>query len=126
MGDVIEFGDLLLLLRVADMIKWIGTPKLHVISLFGFRETRWLEVIQQIQQRPLIHGIKPLKKIAKTLMYHSHGLLNYYFYRISCGLVEGINNKIKTLKRQAYGFQDMAYFKLRLYHLHSQVYSLTG
>lgn len=71
-------------------------------------------------------GIKPLKKIAKTLMHHSHGLLNYYFHRISCGLVEGINNKIKTLKRQAYGFRDMAYFKLRLYHLHSQAYSLTG
>jgi transposase len=71
-------------------------------------------------------GIKPLKKIAKTLMHHSHGLLNYYFHHISCGLVEGINNKIKTLKRQAYGFRDMAYFKLRLYHLHSQAYSLTG
>jgi transposase len=71
-------------------------------------------------------NIKPLKKIAKTLMHHSHGLLNYYFHRISCGLVEGINNKIKTLKRQAYGFRDMEYFKLRLYHLHSQAYSLTG
>ncbi|MDZ7699475.1 MAG: transposase [Deltaproteobacteria bacterium] len=45
---------------------------------------------------------------------------------ISCGPIEGINNKIKTLKRQAYGFRDMVYFKLRLYHLHSQAYSLTG
>jgi len=71
-------------------------------------------------------GIKPLKKVAKTLMQHSHGLLNYFFFRISSGLVEGLNNKIKTLKRQAYGFRDMAYFKLRLYHLHSQAYSLTG
>jgi transposase len=71
-------------------------------------------------------GIKQLKKVAKTLMHHSHGLLNYFFHRISCGLVEGINNKIKTLKRQAYGFRDTAYFKLRLYHLHAQAYSLTG
>jgi len=59
-------------------------------------------------------------------MHHSHGLLNYYFFRISSGLVEGLNNKIKTLKRQAYGFRDMVYFKLRLYHLYSQAYSLTG
>jgi hypothetical protein len=36
------------------------------------------------------------------------------------------NDKIKTLKRQAYGFRDMTYFKLRLYHLHHQKYSLTG
>lgn len=71
-------------------------------------------------------GVKELKKIASTIMHHSHGLLNYYFHRISCGLVEGINNKIKTLKRQAYGFRDMTYFKLRLYHLHNQGYSLTG
>lgn len=71
-------------------------------------------------------AIEPLKRIAKTLMKHSHGLLNYYYHRISSGLVEGINNKIKTLKRQAYGFRDMTYFKLRLYHLHSQAYSLTG
>jgi transposase len=71
-------------------------------------------------------GVKELKKIASTIMHHSHGLLNYYFHQISCGLVEGINNKIKTLKRQAYGFRDMTYFKLRLYHLHYQGYSLTG
>ena len=71
-------------------------------------------------------AIAPLNRIAKTLMKHSHGLLNYYYHHISSGLVEGINNKIKTLKRQAYGFRDMTYFKLRLYHLHSQAYSLTG
>lgn len=71
-------------------------------------------------------GIKQLQKVGKTLMHHSHGLLNYFFHRISCGPVEGINNKIKTLKRQAYGYRDMDYFKLRLYHLHSQAYSLTG
>jgi transposase len=70
--------------------------------------------------------VKELKKIATTLMHHSHGLLHYHFYRLSCGIVEGINNKIKTLRRQAYGFRDMTYFKLRLYHLHHQRYSLTG
>jgi len=41
-------------------------------------------------------------------------------------MTEGINNKIKTLKRQAYGFRDIEYFKLRLYHLHKQKASLTG
>ena len=46
--------------------------------------------------------------------------------QISNGMVEGINNKIKTLKRQSYGFRDMEYFKLRLYHLHAQKYKLCG
>uniref|UniRef100_A0A7C4RT76 Transposase IS204/IS1001/IS1096/IS1165 DDE domain-containing protein n=1 Tax=Desulfatirhabdium butyrativorans TaxID=340467 RepID=A0A7C4RT76_9BACT len=35
--------------------------------------------------------------------------------------VEGFNyNKIKTLKRQAYGFRVMVYFNLRFFHLHPQ------
>ena len=34
--------------------------------------------------------------------------------------MEGTNNKIKVLKRQAYGFRDMAFFKLRLYFLHER------
>ncbi|MBR0116860.1 MAG: transposase, partial [Prevotella sp.] len=36
---------------------------------------------------------------------------------------EGINNKIKTLKRMAYGFRDEQYFTLRLLALHDFKYS---
>ncbi|MGD0397745.1 MAG: hypothetical protein ABSC04_02405 [Syntrophobacteraceae bacterium] len=32
----------------------------------------------------------------------------------------------KTLKRQAYGFRGQEYFKLHLYRLHTQRYSLAG
>jgi transposase len=71
-------------------------------------------------------GIKPLVKMAKSLWRHLDGLLSYFDHRISNGKAEGINNKIKTLKRQAYGFRDMEYFKLRLYHLHEQRYQLAG
>lgn len=71
-------------------------------------------------------GIRQLAKVAKTLAGYRTCLLNYFKHRISNGKVEGLNNKIKTLKRQAYGFRDMEYFKLRLYNLHTQRYSLTG
>lgn len=74
----------------------------------------------------LLQGAQPLQKVAKALLRRSDGLLNYFKHRISNGKAEGINNKIKTLKRQAYGFRDMEYFKLRLYHLHEQRYSLAG
>ena len=70
--------------------------------------------------------IIPLQRIARTLIKYSKGILNYFKHRISNAITEGINNKIKTLKRQAYGFRDMDYFKLRLYHLHQQKYSLAG
>jgi transposase len=71
-------------------------------------------------------GIKHLMRVAKTIGAYRTGLLNYFKHRITNAAVEGFNNKIKTLKRQAYGFRDMEYFKLRLYHLHTQRYSLTG
>jgi transposase len=52
--------------------------------------------------------------------------LNYFKHRITNAAAEGINNKIKTMKRQAYGFRDLGYFKLRLYHLHEQRYAFVG
>ncbi len=71
-------------------------------------------------------NIKELANLSRSLLNHWEGLLTYFEHRISNGMTEGINNKIKTLKRQAYGFRDMEYFKLRLHHLHMQKASLTG
>jgi transposase len=66
-------------------------------------------------------GIKGLIRVGKTLGDYRTGLLNYFKHRITSGAVEGLINKIKTLKRQACGFRDPEYFKLRLYHLHTEV-----
>lgn len=64
--------------------------------------------------------LMPLAKLALSLMRHMKGILGYFEYRITNGKMEGINNKIKAMKRQAYGFRDKAYFRLRLLHLHAQ------
>ena len=40
--------------------------------------------------------------------------------------MEGLNNMIKVLKRQTYGFRDMAFFKLRLYFLHETPLMMPG
>lgn len=68
-------------------------------------------------------GIRELEKTGRTLLRHGRDLLNYFKHKITNGKTEGINNKIKTMKRQAYGFRDMEYFKLRLYSLHKTRYS---
>ena len=68
-------------------------------------------------------GIKELERAGKTLLRHWQGLVNYFKHPITNAKTEGINNKIKTMKRQAYGFRDMEYFKLRLYNLHKVRYS---
>jgi transposase len=71
-------------------------------------------------------GLKHFVKLADTLEEHLPGLLSYFRHRISTGPLEGLNNKIKVLKRQAYGFRDQAYFKLRLYFIHESVPAFAG
>jgi|SRR3990172_4953693 len=71
-------------------------------------------------------GIELLTKFANRLSSHRSGLLNYFKHHITTAKVEGVNNKIKTLKRMAYGFRDMEYFKLRIYALHEATYALIG
>ena len=77
-------------------------------------------------QDAVVTGIPQLAKVAKTLMTYKQGILSYFDYPITNAQVEGLVNKIKTLKRQAYGYRDMEYFKLRLYHLHQSRYSFAG
>jgi len=63
-------------------------------------------------------GITLIKKFATMLASHKVGILNYFNHQITTGPVEGINNKIKVLKRKAYGYRDIEYFKLRIYFIH--------
>ncbi len=69
--------------------------------------------------KAIASGINKLKKFADTLLSHRDGIFNWYQHKISTGPLEGLNNKIKVLKRTAYGYRDMDYFKLKIYALHS-------
>ncbi len=71
-------------------------------------------------------GIRMLQKFAKTLRLHAIGILNWYDYPISTGPLEGTNNKIKTMKRQAYGFRDPEFLKLKILGIHETTYALVG
>jgi transposase len=57
---------------------------------------------------------------------HRFGILSYYDHPISSGPIKGTNNKIKTLKRQAYGYWDKEFFKLRIMGIHESKFALTG
>jgi transposase len=71
-------------------------------------------------------GIKMLQQMARTLAAHRSGLLAYYDVMITSGPMEGTNNKIKTMKRQAYGFRDKEFFKLKILAIHETRYELVG
>lgn len=59
-------------------------------------------------------GIPELATFARNLCRHEKGIVNHCRYPIHTGRLEGINNKIKVIKRQAYGFRDDTYFILKI------------
>jgi transposase len=71
-------------------------------------------------------GNQHLQKMAKMVTKRTEQILNYYDYHISSGPLEGLNNKIKVLKRMAYGYRDMEFFMLRILTIHQTAYRLTG
>lgn len=71
-------------------------------------------------------GVAMLQKFAKTLQLHRAGLLAWYDYPISTGPLEGTNNKIKTMQRQAYGYRDQEFFRLKIFAIHEATYALVG
>jgi transposase len=82
--------------------------------------------LQDWIDRAAVSGIGMLINFAKTLKRHWQGLISYYDYPISTGPLEGTNNKIKTMKRQAYGYRDSEFFKLKIYAIHKTRYALVG
>jgi transposase len=71
-------------------------------------------------------GIAQMISLAKTMRMHASGILNYFLHPISTGPLEGINHKIKTLKRKAYGYRDQTFFILKLFSLHESKFVFTG
>jgi transposase len=84
------------------------------------------DFLRQWCQRAMETGIKLLGQMAKTLLTHASGILSYWDHRISSGRMEGINNKVKTLTRQAYGYRDEDFFIPKLLSLHHARIKLVG
>jgi len=83
-------------------------------------------VLKDWLARARASGIRMLLQFADTLDEHQEGVLAYYDCPISTGPLEGTNNKIQTMKRQAYGFRDHEFFKLKILALHQTKYALVG
>lgn len=85
--------------------------------------TRFLDAWLEDAQRS---GIRLLQKFARTLAARRASLLAWYDYPISTGPLEAVNNKIKLLNRQAFGYRDREFFQLKLFALHTSRYALVG
>jgi transposase len=58
--------------------------------------------------------LKPVLKFVEMLLNHNKGILNYAKHQIHNSKLEGINNKIKEIKRSAFGYHDHRYYELKI------------
>jgi len=65
-------------------------------------------------RRAVRSRISPLVKFAKNLYLWKDGILAHAEYPIHTSVIEGVNNKIKVIKRMGYGFRDDEYFFLKI------------
>ena len=62
------------------------------------------------------YGLPEFEKVAKTFINWSKEILNSFDYPYTNGFTEGCNNKIKVIKRVAYGMPNFARFRNRILH----------
>jgi transposase len=61
--------------------------------------------------------LKPMQKLAKMLLDHLAGILNYCRTKIPMGVVEAVNGNIKSLLRRGRGYRDLNYLLLKAQRL---------
>ena len=60
-------------------------------------------------------GLEPFASLAVSFGSKMQYILNWFKRKISSAISEGFNNKIKRLKRMAYGYKDIDYFRLKIH-----------
>ena len=70
--------------------------------------TAWLELAAS-------SGLEIFKSLAESFRDKMQLILNWFKKKISSAISEGFNNKIKRLKRMAYGYRDVDYFLLKIH-----------
>jgi len=82
-------------------------------KLWNYLDPEWAQkALDDWCSMALKSKIGPVMAFAKMLKRYAYGILNHCRFPIHTSRLEGINNKIKVMKRRAYGFHDVEYFSL--------------
>ena len=71
---------------------------------------RWNEWFRLAQES----GLQPLQAFARRLKAYVEGIVSSARFRLNTSVLEGMNNRIKVIKRMAYGYRDNTYFFLKI------------
>ena len=71
------------------------------------------------------YDLEKFKSCAKTFFFQNQDISNSFNSNLSNGFIEDCNNKIKVLKRNAYGFRNFRRFRNQILHIFSHQRDLT-
>jgi len=83
-----------------------------VFRLGDLREAR--TELKDWKRRARESKIPEIVEYVRMLNRQRYGILNFFRHHKTNGLSEGLNNVAKTLKKDAYGFHDWQYFRLKI------------
>jgi transposase len=108
--------DLQRFLKPYPKLRAIYEAKERLHRLYRCRGRKWAEKSLDHLLRDLDaqSAIQPLKTLAKTLRRWRREILNHFDSRLTNAMTEGFNNKIKLVKRMAYGFKNPENYNLRI------------
>ena len=81
---------------------------------FADDETTARNAWQEWHEMAISSGIEALDRFARKLAPYLEGILSSARHRLNTSVLEGMNNRIKVIKRMAYGYRDTAYFFLKI------------
>ena len=101
----------------APKLKLAYSFREELTAIFQLPLTRKQALIrlQKWQNKVQASGLKCFQKFLTTLNNWREEIANYFVKRLSSGFVEGLNNKIKTIKRRCYGLANVAHLFQRIY-----------
>ena len=108
------------LLELNELINTTMILKEQLKHIWSYRSRTWTgKAIKHCCALANSMNNRSLSSFAKMLSRYRYGILNHCDYPIHTGKLEAVNNKIKVIKRKAYGFQDLRYFTLKIYQAFS-------
>jgi len=104
------------LLELNQVISTVMILKDKLKHLWTYRSRTWAaKALDHWCDLARSLNIRSVNAFVKMLQRYRYGILNHCDYPIHTGKLEGVNNKIKVIKRKAYGFHDLRYFTLKIY-----------
>lgn len=104
-----------ILINYSEELRIIYREKEELLHIIHYCEPEIAKLkFNEWVKRNLSTDIPKLNEVAKTYFHWSYEIKNSFDVSYSNGVIEGFNNKIKTLKRIAFGFRNFNRFRTRI------------